>query len=162
MLAAAPGVVWVTRAANARHASLLRLDSRTGRVTGAGLAVGRLPQAVVSSGSKAWVMTGTRLARADLVTCPHGRCARAAPPASLPAAPAPVWLQSLQMVSARDGWALAWTAIPPAPARRNDARAHHRPGALDGRDTGPGKAAAGFDRNSGFCRLYPQAGRGWP
>jgi photosystem II stability/assembly factor-like uncharacterized protein len=115
LLAAAPGVVWVTRAANARHASLLRLDPRTGRVTGAGLAVGRQPQAVVSSGSTAWVMTGTGLARADLVTCPHGRCARAAPPASLPAAPAPVWLQSLQMVSARDGWALAWTSNPASP-----------------------------------------------
>jgi photosystem II stability/assembly factor-like uncharacterized protein len=115
LLAAAPGVVWVTRAANARHASLLRLDPRTGRVTGGGLAVGRLPQAVVSSGSTAWVMTGTGLARADLVTCPHGRCARAAPPASLPAAPAPVWLQSLQMVSARDGWALARTSNPASP-----------------------------------------------
>jgi photosystem II stability/assembly factor-like uncharacterized protein len=119
LLAAAPGVIWVTRAANARHASLLRLDPRTGRVTGAGLAVGRLPQAVVSSGSTAWVMTGTGLARADLVTCPDGRCARAAPPALPPAAPAPVWLQSLQMVSARDGWALAWTSDPgsPLPAR---------------------------------------------
>ena len=115
LLAAAPGVVWVTRAANARHASLLRLDPRTGRLTGAGLAVGRLPQAVVSSGSTAWVMTGTGLARADLVTCPRGRCARAAPPASLPVAPAPVWLQSLQMVSARDGWALAWTSNPGSP-----------------------------------------------
>ncbi len=115
LLAAAPGVVWVTRAGNTRHASLLHIDPRTGRLTGASLAVGRAPQAVVASGTTAWVMTATGLARADLVTCPHGRCARPAPPASLPGAPAPVWLDSLQMVSARDGWALAWTSNPASP-----------------------------------------------
>src|SRR6266536_3474519 len=76
LLAAAPGVVWVTRAGNTRHASLLHIDPRTGRLTGASLAVGRAPQAVVASGTTAWVMTATGLARADLVTCPHGRCAR--------------------------------------------------------------------------------------
>jgi photosystem II stability/assembly factor-like uncharacterized protein len=115
LLAAASGVVWVTRAGNTRHASLLRIDPRTGRVTGAGLAVGREPQAVVASGTTAWVMTATGLARADLVPCVHGRCVRAAAPASLPAAPAPAWLHSLQMVSARDGWALAWTSNPASP-----------------------------------------------
>ena len=55
------------------------------------------------------------LSRAGLVACVHGRCARPAPSASLPAAPAPVWLHSLQMVSARDGWALAWTSNPDSP-----------------------------------------------
>jgi photosystem II stability/assembly factor-like uncharacterized protein len=115
LLAAAPGAVWVTRAGNARQASLLRIDPRTGRVAGASLAVGREPQAVVASGTTAWVMTPTGLARADLVACPHGRCARAAPPAWLPASPVPVWLHSLQMVSARDGWALAWTGNPGSP-----------------------------------------------
>src|SRR5262250_749116 len=53
--------------------------------------------------------------RAGLVACVHGRCARPAPSALLPAAPAPVWLHSLQMVSARDGWALAWTSNPDSP-----------------------------------------------
>ena len=115
LLAAAPGVVWVTRAGNTRQASLLRIDPRTGRLTGASLAVGRAPQAVVASGTTAWVMTATGLARADLVTCAHGRCARPAPPASLPAAPASVWLHSLHMVSARDGWALVWTSNPASP-----------------------------------------------
>jgi len=115
LLAAAPGAIWVTRAGNTREASLLRIDPRTGRVTGAGLDVGREPQAVVASGTTAWVLTPTGLARADLVVCVHGRCARAAPPASLPTAPVPVWLHSLQMVSARDGWALAWTSNPASP-----------------------------------------------
>jgi photosystem II stability/assembly factor-like uncharacterized protein len=51
--------------------------------------------------------------RAGLVTCTHGRCGRPAPPVSLPTAS--VWLHSLQMVSARDGWALAWTSNPVSP-----------------------------------------------
>ena len=50
--------------------------------------------------------------RASLVTCARGRCARPAAPASVPAARAPVWLYWLQMVSAHDGWALAWTSNP--------------------------------------------------
>ena len=70
---------------------------------------------VAIGGGAAWVATATGLARADLVTCRHGRCARPAPPASLPASSAPVWLDSLQMVSARDGWALAWKGNPASP-----------------------------------------------
>ncbi|HEY5988923.1 MAG TPA: hypothetical protein VIV12_21460 [Streptosporangiaceae bacterium] len=115
LLAVAPGMVWVTRAGDARPASLLRVDPRTGRFTGAGLRVGRQPQAVAASGTTLWVVTAQGLARVDLVTCAHGRCARPAPGASLPAAPAPAWLHSLQMVSAQDGWALAWTANPADP-----------------------------------------------
>jgi len=43
LLAAAPGVVWVTRAGNAHHASVLRIDPRTGRSPGqvCGLAASR-------------------------------------------------------------------------------------------------------------------------
>ncbi len=115
LLAVAPGVVWVTRAPDTHHASVLRIDPRTGRVTGAGLPVGRQPQAAAASGTTLWVMTAQGLTRIDLVTCAHGRCRRPAPRAPLPAAPAPVWLDSLQMVSARDGWALAWTKNPAAP-----------------------------------------------
>jgi hypothetical protein len=115
LLAAAPGAVWVTRAEDDRHASVLRIDPRTGRFTGAGLLVGRHLQAVAASGTTVWVVTAQGLARVDLVTCAHGRCARPAPRASLPAAPAPVWLDSLQMVSAHNGWALAWTKNPAAP-----------------------------------------------
>ena len=116
LLAAAPGVVWVTRAASARNGSVLRIDPRTGRFTGAGLRIGPEPQAVAASGSTAWVVTAQGLTRLDLVTCARVRCARPAPRASLPSAPAPVWLDSLQMVSARDGWALAWTLNPASPA----------------------------------------------
>ncbi len=115
LLAAAAGVVWVTRAGNAHHASVLRIDPRTGHFTGAGLRAGREPQAVAASGTTLWVVTAQGLARVDLVTCAHGQCARPAPRASLPAAPAPVWLDSLQMVSAHDGWALAWTKNPADP-----------------------------------------------
>jgi photosystem II stability/assembly factor-like uncharacterized protein len=115
LLAVAPGVVWTTRAGNARQASVLRLDLRTGRFTGAGLGVGRQPQAVAASGTTLWVVTVQGLARVDLAACGHSRCARPAPPALLPAAQAPVWLDSLQMVSARDGWALAWTNNPASP-----------------------------------------------
>ena len=115
LLAVAPGAVWVTGAGDTRHASVLRIDPRTGRVTGAGVAVGPAPQAAAASGSTVWVATATSLARADLVSCAGGRCARAAPPAPPPAAPAPVWLSSLQMVSPRDGWSLAWTSDPASP-----------------------------------------------
>jgi hypothetical protein len=114
LLAVAPGVVWVTRAPGTRHASVLRIGPRTGHLTGALLPVGREPQAA-ASGTTLWVVTAQGLTRIDLVTCAHGRCRRPAPPASLPAAPAPVWLDSLQMISAADGWALAWTKSPAAP-----------------------------------------------
>ena len=116
LLAVAPGVVWVTEAASAPHASVLRIDPRAGRLTGPGLPIGREPQAVAASGTTLRVVTAVGLARIDLVTCTHGRCARPAPQASLPAAPAPVWPDSLQMVSAHDGWALAWTGNPASPA----------------------------------------------
>jgi hypothetical protein len=112
LLAVVPGVVWVTRAQNARQASLLRLDPRTGRITGAGLGVGRDPQAVAASGTTVWLVTAAGLARVDLVTCGHSRCAAPAPPASVPAAPAPAWLDSLQMTSASTGWALRSTVSP--------------------------------------------------
>ncbi len=114
LLAAAPGVVWVTAAGHARQVSVLRIDPRTARLAGAGLRVGRQPQAVAASGTTLWVVTAQAMARVDLVTCAQGRCARPAPGASLPAAPASVWLDSLQMVSAQDGWALAWTKNPAA------------------------------------------------
>ncbi len=107
LLAVAPGVAWVTRAGNAHHASVLRIDPRTGRLTGAGLRIGRQPQAVAASGATLWVVIAQGLARVDLVTCAHSQCTRPAPRASLPAAPAPAWLDSLHMVSAHDGWALA-------------------------------------------------------
>ena len=112
LLAVAPGVVWVTRAGNARQASVLRIDPRTGRLTGPGMRVGRRPQAVAASGTPLWVVTAEGLARVDLVTCAHDRCARPAPRASLPTAQAPAWLDSLQMVSAQDGWALTRTGNP--------------------------------------------------
>jgi photosystem II stability/assembly factor-like uncharacterized protein len=115
LLAAAPGVVWVTRAAGAGPARVWRLGPRTGRLLGPGLPVGRQAQAVAASGATLWVVTAQGLARVDLVTCGHGRCPRAAPPGSLPQAPAPVWLYSLQMVSAAGGWALAWTRNPASP-----------------------------------------------
>jgi hypothetical protein len=102
----------VTAAGTARRAGVLRLDPRTGCLAGAGLGVGRQPQAVAASGATLWVVTAAGLARVDLVACGRGRCAR---PAWLPAAPAPVWLESLQMVSARNGWALAWTTNPASP-----------------------------------------------
>jgi hypothetical protein len=111
-LAVAPAVVWVTAAGNARQARVLRIDPRTGRLTGAGLGVGGQPQAVAASGTTLWVVTARGLARIDLVGCGAGRCARPAPPGWLPAAPAPVWLDSLQMTSATSGWALAWSANP--------------------------------------------------
>jgi hypothetical protein len=116
LLATAPGVVWVTRAAGTHPASVLRIDPRTGRLTGPTLRIGRQPQAAAASGTALWVVTGQGLARVDLVTCSHGRCPQPAPQGSLPPAPAPVWLDSLQMVSAYDGWALAWTRNPASPS----------------------------------------------
>jgi hypothetical protein len=91
---------------------VLRLDPRTGGFTGAGLGVGREPQAVAASGTTVWVVTAVGLARVDLVTCGHSRCAPPAPPALVPAAPAPVWLDWLQMASASTGWALRSTVSP--------------------------------------------------
>jgi photosystem II stability/assembly factor-like uncharacterized protein len=112
LLAVAPGVVWVTRAGNAGQASVLRIDPRTGGFTEAGLGVGRKPQAVAASGTTVWVVTAVGLARVDLVTCGHSRCAPPTPPTWVPAAPAPVWFYSLQMTSATSGWALVWSANP--------------------------------------------------
>jgi len=116
LLAVAPGVVWVTRAAGTGRAGVLRIGPRTGQLTGPALRVGHQPQAAAASGTTLWVVTAQGLARVDLVTCGRGRCPRPAPSASLPPAPALVWLDSLQMVSARDGWALAWTSNPAGPS----------------------------------------------
>ena len=114
LLGAAPGTVWVTGSGDGRQVNVLRIDPRTGQITGRR---GGRPRAAGGCrvGSTVWVATATGLARADLVTCVHGQCARPALAASLPAAPVPVWLDSLQMVSARDGWALAWTSNPASP-----------------------------------------------
>jgi photosystem II stability/assembly factor-like uncharacterized protein len=118
LLAVAPGAVWVTRAGNARHASVLRIDPRTGRFTGAGLRVGREPQAVAASGTT-FVGGDRRGPGQDRPDQLRPRPVRPAGATGLAArGPAPVWLDSLQMVSAHDGWALAWTSNPadPVPA----------------------------------------------
>jgi len=47
---------------------------------------------------------------------------RAAPPSGRPAASSPVWLQSLEMISAADGWALVWNANPDGNAALEPAR----------------------------------------
>ena len=161
-LAVAPGVVWATSARNTRHASVLRIDPRTGRATGAGVAVGSAPQATAASGSTVWVATATGMARADLVTCAHGRCARAAPPAWLPAAPAPVWLYSLQMVSARDGWALAWASNPGSPLPAGKMLVRTTDGGRTWMPVTPARARPllASDRNSVILQAL-SASRGW-
>ncbi len=102
LLAAAPGVVWVTAAGHARHVSVLRIDPRTARLAGAGLRVGRQPQAVAASGTTLWVVTAQAMARVDLVTCAQGRCARPAPGAvAVPQTAGP--FGPAQFFSARQG-----------------------------------------------------------
>jgi len=114
LLAAGAGVVWVIMA-GAHHASVLRIDPRTSHLAGTGVTIGGEPLSVAASGTTVWVLTSDGLTRIDLVACGRGRCARQAPRASPATVPAPVWLDSLQMVSARDGWALAWTKNPADP-----------------------------------------------
>ncbi len=162
LLAVAPGAVWVTRAGNAHHASVLRIGPQTSRLVGAGLRVGRQPQAVAASGSTLWVVTAQGLTRVDLVACAHGRCARSAPRASLPAVPAPVWLDSLQMVSAHDGWALAWTQNPASPAPSVLVPVHTADGGHTWTVVTPAQAKPVLvpDRSSDVL-LAPSASRAW-
>jgi photosystem II stability/assembly factor-like uncharacterized protein len=115
LLAAGAGVLWVT-GAGAHHADVLRIDPRTSHLAGTGLKIGGEPLSAAASGTTVWVLTSDGLTRIDLVACGPGRRAQPAPRASPATVPAPVWLYSLQMVSARDGWALAWTKNPAGPA----------------------------------------------
>jgi DNA-binding beta-propeller fold protein YncE/glutamine cyclotransferase len=88
LLAAGTGVVWVTRAGDAHHASVLRIDPRTGHLAGPGVKIGGEPLAAAASGTTVWVLTSNGLARIDLAACGHGRCARPAPRASPATTPA--------------------------------------------------------------------------
>jgi DNA-binding beta-propeller fold protein YncE len=88
LLAAGAGVVWVTRAGGAHHASVLRIDPRTGHLAGPGVKIGGEPLAAAAPGTTVWVLTSNGLARIDLAACRHGRCAQPAPRASPAATPA--------------------------------------------------------------------------
>jgi len=115
LLALASGSLWVTTAGRAGY-RVLRVSTRTARPAGPGIAVAGTPIDLAASGSTLWVVTTSGLTRIDLVHCAAGRCRPPAPPLPRPRQASPVWLASLRMVSATEGWALAYTQSPSSPS----------------------------------------------
>jgi len=115
LLALTSGSVWVTAAAPAGH-RVLRISTRTARLAGPGIAVPGTPLDLAASGSTLWVVTTSGLTRIDLVHCAAGRCRPPAPPLPPARQAPPVWLASLRMVSASQGWALAYAQSPNSPS----------------------------------------------
>jgi len=114
LLALAPGSLWVSVAAAGGY-RVQRISTRTARLAGPGIAVPGTPLDLAASGSTVWVVTTSGLTRIDLIHCAGGRCPPPAPPIPPGHQAPPVWLASLQMVSATDGWALAYTQNPNSP-----------------------------------------------
>ena len=114
LLALTPGSLWVTAGGPAGY-RVLRISTRTARLAGHGIAVPGTPRDLAASGSTLWVVTTSGLTRIDLVRCAGGRCRPPAPPLPPAGQAPPVWLSSLRMVSATDGWALAYTQNPNSP-----------------------------------------------
>jgi photosystem II stability/assembly factor-like uncharacterized protein len=117
LLALSPGSLWVTAAARDSSSArpryqVLRLSTRTDRLSGVGIALPGTPAEMSASGSTLWVVTTAGLTRIDLVHCAAGSCRPPAPPGPGSRQAGPVWLTSLRMTSASDGWALATTANP--------------------------------------------------
>jgi hypothetical protein len=94
---------------------VLRISTRTAQLAGHGIAVPGTPLQLAASGSTLWVVTTSGLTRIDLVRCAGGRHRPPAPPIPPAGQAPPVWLSSLRMVSATDGWALAYTQNPNSP-----------------------------------------------
>ncbi len=128
LMAAAPGTLWVTTTLNGTNVHLVRIDTVTDSVVGRPIAVGSEPGAIAAAGRTVWLANGQdSLTRMDLVACRQDVCRPPAPPASQPPTATPLWLDSLQMVSIRIGWALRWTSNPSSlapsslvPARTTD------------------------------------------
>ncbi len=114
LLAIAPGSLWVTAATPGGY-RVLRISTRTAQLAGPGTAVPGTPLQMAASGSTLWVLTTSGLTRIDLVHCPGGRCRPPAPPIPSGHQAPPVWLTSLQLVTATQGWALAYTHNPNSP-----------------------------------------------
>jgi photosystem II stability/assembly factor-like uncharacterized protein len=114
LLALTPGSLWATAAAPAGY-RVLRISTRTARLAGRGIAVPGTPLDLAASGSTLWVVTTAGLTRIDLVHCAAGRCRPPALPIPRPQQAPPAWLASLRMVSASQGWALAYAQSPNSP-----------------------------------------------
>ena len=114
LLAVTSGSLWLTAAGPAGY-RVLRISTRAARLAGHGIAVPGTPLDLAASGSTLWVVTTSGLTRIDLIHCPAGRCRPPAPPIPSGHRAPPVWLASLQMVSASQGWALGYTQSPNSP-----------------------------------------------
>src|SRR5260370_2589844 len=114
LLALTSGSLCVTAAPPAGY-RVLRISTRTARLAGRGIAVPGTPLDLAASGSTLWVVTTSGLTRIDLVHCAGGRCRPPAPPIPRPQQAPAAWLAWLRMVSASQGWALAYTQSPNSP-----------------------------------------------
>ncbi len=113
LMAVAPGTLWVTTTLNGTDVHLMRIDTVADSVVGRTIAVGPEPGAIAATGRTVWLASGQdTLTRMDLVACRQDVCRPPAPPALRPPTVTPLWLDSLQMVSPRIGWALRWTSNP--------------------------------------------------
>lgn len=113
LMAAAPGTLWVTATLDGANAHLVRIDTVSDTVVGRPIAIGSDPVAITAAGRTVWLASSQdTLTRMDLVDCRQDVCRPPAPPASQPPTVRPLWLDSLQMVSPRIGWALRWTSNP--------------------------------------------------
>jgi photosystem II stability/assembly factor-like uncharacterized protein len=113
LMAATPGTLWVTATLNGANVHLVRIDTVNDRVVGRPIVVGSDPGAIAAAGRTVWLASGQdTLTRMDLVACRQDVCRPPAPPALKPPTVTPLWLDSLQMVSSRIGWALRWTSNP--------------------------------------------------
>ena len=113
LMVAAPGTLWVRTTLNGTNVHLVRIDTVTDSVVGRPIAVGSDPGAIVAAGRTVWLASGQdTLTRIDLVACRQDVCRPPAPPSSQPPTVTPLWLDSLQMVSSRIGWAVRWTSNP--------------------------------------------------
>ena len=113
LMAAIPGTLWVTATLNGANVHLVRIDTVSDTVVGRPIAVGSEPDAIAAAGRTVWLASGQgTLTRMDLVACAQNVCRPPAPPALKPPTVTPLWLDSLQMVSPRIGWALRWTSSP--------------------------------------------------
>ena len=160
LMAAAPGTLWVTTTLNGTNAHLVRIDTVSDTVVGRPIAVGPDPGAIAAAGHTVWLASRQdTLTRIDLVACRQDVCRPPAPPALKPPIVMPLWLDSLQMVSPRIGWALRWTSNPGSLAPSSLVPARTTDGGRTWVDVTPSTARVA--PNSGSDLFVLDADRAW-
>ena len=160
LMAAAPGTLWVTATLNGTNVHLVRIDTVSDTVVGRPIAVGPDPGAITAAGHTVWLASRQdTLTRIDLVACRQDVCRPPAPPALKPPIVMPLWLDSLQMVSPRIGWALRWTSNPGSLAPSSLVPARTTDGGRTWVDVTPSTARVA--PNSGSDLFVLDADRAW-